>query len=126
MQGRRFFTARRRKRRSLPARSIWGGGVLNSVRRLASKVLDQARDVTLQLATILAKRREIGIHIRRCTHDVESPVVARTFAAAMRGPWLKPLGSGRLRKILMLVFLLRQTGLVGQFRPKPGRRRRVA
>src|ERR1700729_2273727 len=60
-----------------------GGGVLNSVRRLASKVLDQARDVTLQLATILAKRHEIGIHIRRCAHDVEFPVV-RTFAAAMR------------------------------------------
>src|SRR3984885_1884696 len=59
-----------------------GGGVLNSVRRLVSKVLDQARDVTLQLATILAKRREIGIHIRRCTHDVESPVVARTLPRA--------------------------------------------
>ena len=33
---------------------------------------------------------------------------------------------GKIRKILMLVFRLRQTGLVGQFRPKPGRRRRVA
>jgi hypothetical protein len=61
------------------------GGVLNSVRRLASEVLDQLRDVTLQLATIFAKRREIGIRIRRSTHDVESPVVARTFAAAIAG-----------------------------------------
>src|SRR3984885_2636484 len=34
------------------------GGLLNFVRRLASKVLDQARDVTLQFATILAMRTE--------------------------------------------------------------------
>ena len=61
------------------------GGVLKSVRRPASKLLDQARDVTLEVATIFAKRREIGIRIRPCTHDVESPVVARRFAAAMRG-----------------------------------------
>src|ERR1700722_7506409 len=102
------------------------GGLLNFVRRLVSKVLDQARDVALQLATILAKRREIGIHIRRCTHDIESPVVARTLAAAMRGTMTEAFRLGKIRKILMLVFLLRQTGLVGQFRPKPGRRRRVA
>src|ERR1700722_5656991 len=102
-----------------------GGGVLNSVRRLASKVLDHARDVTLQLATIFAKRREIGIHIRLCTHDIESPVVARTLAA-MRGTMAEPFRLGKIRKILMLVFLLRHPGLVGQFRPKPGRRRRMA
>jgi hypothetical protein len=87
-----------------------GGGVLNSVRRLASKVLDHARDVTLQLATILAKRPEIGIHIRRCTHDVESPVVARTFAAAMRGTMAEAFRLGKIRKILMPAFRLRQTG----------------
>jgi hypothetical protein len=33
---------------------------------------------------------------------------------------------GKIRKILMLVFRLRRPGLVGQFRPKPGRRRRMA
>jgi haloacid dehalogenase-like hydrolase len=75
------------------------GGILNSVRCLAANVLDQARDVTLQRAKILAKRREIGIHTRLCTHDVESPVIARTFAAAMRERlWLKPSGSGRFGK----------------------------
>src|ERR1700722_16115901 len=58
---RRFFSARRRKRRSPHAPINSAGGVLNSVRRVASKVLDEARDVTLQLATILAKRPEIGI-----------------------------------------------------------------
>ena len=69
------------------------------------------------------------------THDVGSPVVVRTFAAAMRGETMAEVFRlGKVRKILMPVFWLRQTSLVGPwgidfvrgFRPKLGRRRRVA
>jgi hypothetical protein len=46
------------------------------------------------------------------------PRCAETMAEAFR--------LGKIRKILMPVFRLRQTGSVGLFRPKPGRRRPVA
>ena len=46
-------------------------------------------------------------------HDVESHVVVRIFAAAMRGIFAEAFRLGRFRKILMPVFRPRQTSLVG-------------
>jgi hypothetical protein len=69
-------------------------GILNSVRRPTSNVLDRARDVTLQRFKILAKRREIGIRIRRCIHDGESPIVAKPLMTAMRGDHGRSLSAG--------------------------------
>jgi hypothetical protein len=68
------------------------------------------------------------------TYDVESPVVVRTFAAAIQGTMAEAFRLEKIRKILMPVFRLRQTSLVGPsgiesargVHPKLGRRRHVA
>jgi hypothetical protein len=67
-------------------------------------------------------------------HDIEFPVVVRTFRRHAVETMAEALRLGKIRKILMPVFRLRQTSLVGPwgidcvpgFRPKLGRRRRVA